>query len=91
MLKQQVQLILNESDFMKRSIILLPAFLAKGLEFDRVFLWDVDAEHFSSQQDKLILYTMCTRAMHELTLFTSNNESPLLNNMDISSYEKKVL
>ncbi|HCK2912750.1 TPA: AAA family ATPase [Enterococcus faecium] len=90
-LKQQVQLILNESDFMKRSIILLPAFLAKGLEFDRVFLWDVDAEHFSSQQDKLILYTMCTRAMHELTLFTSNNESPLLNNMDISSYEKKVL
>ena len=45
---------------MKRSIILLPAFLAKGLEFDRVFLWDVDAEHFSSQQDKLILYTMCT-------------------------------
>lgn len=31
-LKQQVQLILNESDFMKRSIILLPAFLAKGLE-----------------------------------------------------------
>ncbi len=47
-LKQQVQLILNESDFMKRSIILLPAFLAKGLNLT-VILWDVDEENFSSQ------------------------------------------
>ncbi|WP_165007071.1 MULTISPECIES: RNA polymerase recycling motor HelD [unclassified Enterococcus] len=90
-LKEQVQLILDEGDFMKRSIVLLPAFLAKGLEFDRVFLWNIDADHFYSEQDKLILYTMCTRAMHELTLFTSLNESPLLQGMAIENYEKLVL
>ena len=29
---------------MKRQIVLLPAFLAKGLEFDRVYLWNIDQE-----------------------------------------------
>lgn len=90
-LKQQVQLILDEEDFMKRSIILLPAFLAKGLEFDRVFLWNINDEQFHTEQDKLILYTMCTRAMHELTLFTSFNKSPLLKAIDSLTYNKEVI
>lgn len=90
-LKQQVQLILDEEDFMKRSIILLPAFLAKGLEFDRVFLWNINEEQFHTEQDKLILYTMCTRAMHELTLVTSFNKSPLLNAIEPLTYSNEVI
>lgn len=66
----------------------LPAFLAKGLEFDCVFLWDIDDSNFVTDQDKLVLYTMCTRAMHELILVTSEMESPLLKTMDPSFYKK---
>ena len=85
-LKDRVQLISDETDFMKRQIVLLPAFLAKGLEFDRVFLWGIDDTNFATDQDQLVLYTMCTRAMHELVLVTSESESPLIESMDPALY-----
>lgn len=74
--KQLVQLIDSEDSFMKRPIIIIPAFLAKGLEFDRVFAWNV-SEQFQDSQDQLILYTIATRAMHQLVLLTDGH-SPLL-------------
>lgn len=86
-LKEKIQLISNETDFMKRQIVLLPAFLAKGLEFDRVYLWNIDQENFFSSQDKLVLYTMCTRAMHELNVMTSET-SPLIETMPSALYTK---
>lgn len=87
-LKKCTQLITNETDFMKQQIVLLPAFLAKGLEFDQVFLWNITAGNFSTDQDKLILYTMCTRAMHKLVLLTCENDSHLLHSLDSSFYKK---
>lgn len=77
--KQFVQLIDSEDSFMKRPIIIIPAFLAKGLEFDRVFAWNVN-EQFHDKQDQLILYTIATRAMHQLVLLTDGH-SPLLNHL----------
>ncbi|OTP09444.1 DNA helicase IV [Enterococcus sp. 10A9_DIV0425] len=90
-LKQHVQLITDETEFMKRSIVLLPAYLAKGLEFDRVFLWNVDDSHFHSGHDKQILYTMCTRAMHELIVFTTAEKPGFLETLDRSLYESLEL
>ncbi|MGM9902554.1 MAG: RNA polymerase recycling motor HelD [Enterococcus sp.] len=90
-LKQHVQLITDETEFMKRSIVLLPAYLAKGLEFDRVFLWNVDNSHFHSGHDKQILYTMCTRAMHELIVFTTAEKPGFLETLDRSLYESLEL
>lgn len=89
-LQQLSQLIISEEDFMKRSIIVIPAFLAKGLEFDRVFAWNI-GEQFANQQDKLILYTICTRAMHELELLVPENASPLLAQADPKTYRKLIL
>lgn len=86
-----VQLILDETDFMKRSIIIIPAFLAKGLEFDRVFLWNINQANFATEQDKLVLYTMCTRAMHELTLFSMLPESELLTFIAPDTYKKEII
>lgn len=76
--QQEIQLITDEDDFMKRSIIIIPAFLAKGLEFDRVFAWNITETTFVTEQDKLILYTICTRAMHELWLLNIGTMSPLI-------------
>jgi DNA helicase-2/ATP-dependent DNA helicase PcrA len=83
-LHYDVQVIIDEDDFMKRQLLIIPAYLAKGLEFDRVFAWNVNADTFSTDQDKLILYTICTRAMHELTLLSSEHPSTLLNNVEDS-------
>ncbi|MFV0558148.1 MAG: RNA polymerase recycling motor HelD [Enterococcus sp.] len=89
-LGKPIQLILSEEDFMKRATIIIPAFLAKGLEFDRVYAWDIGA-NFTTAQDQLILYTIATRAMHELTLFSQEKSSPLLEQAHPNSYQTRWL
>ena len=85
-LKEKVQLLISEEDFMKRSIMIIPAFLAKGLEFDRVFAWNI-GQNFYSEQDKLVLYTIVTRAMHELFVVSTGENSPLLELADKTTYK----
>lgn len=87
--KKQIQLITSEDEFMKRSIIIIPAYLAKGLEFDRVYAWHV-AENFSVN-DQLILYTIASRAMHELNVITYEQGSPLLEKLSPDTYQKTDL
>jgi DNA helicase-2/ATP-dependent DNA helicase PcrA len=83
----ELQLIASEDDFMKRQTIIIPAFLAKGLEFDRIYAWNIGADTFTTEQDKLILYTICTRAMHELQLLNFGAPSPILANVEPTLYE----
>ena len=84
-MQDQVQLITSEEDFMKRNVMIFPAFLAKGLEFDQVFVWTLGAA-FETEQDQLIFYTMATRAMHQLTILT-NEELPLLAKANPATYQ----
>ena len=46
--------------------VILPAYLAKGLEFDQVI---VLTQGFTSQDNNLF-YVCCTRALHQLTIVT---------------------
>ncbi len=66
------QLIIKEDDFFKRSLVILPAFLAKGLEFDEVYLYNISNENFQTDSDRLVLYTMITRGMHQVYLYGKN-------------------
>ena len=43
----------------KINIKVLPLYLAKGLEYDCVAVWDISRD---------CMYTACTRAMHELLI-----------------------
>ncbi len=81
-----IQLITTEDTFMKRRIMIIPAFLAKGLEFDSVYAWNI-GDNFTTSQDQLILYTIATRGMHELTVLVPNNQSPLLEPLDATTYQ----
>lgn len=83
--KLQVQLITSEKEHMRRPIMIIPAFLAKGLEFDRVIAWNI-SDNFKTAQDQLVLYTIATRAMHELTLIHRQPDSPLLKNIDTKTF-----
>ncbi|MFC4771216.1 RNA polymerase recycling motor HelD [Enterococcus hermanniensis] len=89
--KEQVQLLTDEEDFMKKNLIIIPTYLAKGLEFDRVFAWNISPENYYTEQDKLILYTVCTRAMHELNLLVIGKQSPLLETIPETLYQTKTV
>lgn len=53
-----------------RGVVILPAYLAKGLEFDTVILADVSQQSLGAQATGL-LYTMATRAMHRLSMISN--------------------
>lgn len=61
-----------------KGIFVLPLYMAKGLEFDAVLLCDTDKDHYSTEDDKKLLYIGCTRALHRLSLFYTGEKSPLL-------------
>jgi len=59
--------ILRKSDIsFSMGAVVLPSYLAKGLEFDAVIVIDTNQEHFSEDKDRKLFYTCCSRALHDL-------------------------
>lgn len=58
--------------------VVLPVYMAKGLEFDGVVVCDAGAHNYGQPALRRVLYTACTRAMHELVVVCSGEPSPLL-------------
>jgi DNA helicase II / ATP-dependent DNA helicase PcrA len=69
----------------EEGILIIPAYLAKGIEFDAVLIFDTS--QYSRDEEKKLFYTACTRAMHELHLFSVEVPSPLLNLTPRDTYE----
>ena len=53
---------------LRRDLIIVPAYLAKGLEFDSVILYN-DRENSYKTNERNLLYVACTRAQHELYIY----------------------
>jgi DNA helicase-2/ATP-dependent DNA helicase PcrA len=73
-----VHLLTTESTSYKEGIVLTTVHLAKGLEFDEVIIPFASARNYHTEVDKSMLYIACTRAMHQLTLFYTKEETPFI-------------
>lgn len=60
-------------------ILVLPVYLAKGLEFDSVIAYDVSQTNLKGTDEIGMLYTMATRAMHDLTMISNGQVSTAIN------------
>src|SRR5690606_14306800 len=65
----EFNLIDQNTTYFPSGVVILPVYLAKGLEFDAVIIFDASESVYSSEADRNLLYTACTRALHELSLF----------------------
>ena len=80
--RQQVEklYLLDEHDSaLPKGVLILPVYLAKGLEFDAVIAADISAQNLAGTDQVGMVYTMATRAMHELTLLSNGPVSPAIN------------
>lgn len=70
-LKDRVELrkISSDEGEIEKGIVVIPSYMAKGLEFDVVLIWDVSRERYHSDMDRRMLYIACTRALHRLGLY----------------------
>jgi DNA helicase-2/ATP-dependent DNA helicase PcrA len=64
-----VTCITEETDQFQKGIVIVPFYLAKGLEFDVVHIPFVSSDSYASALQRQILYISCTRALHELYLY----------------------
>ncbi|MCT4396183.1 RNA polymerase recycling motor HelD [Periweissella beninensis] len=76
---------------LKADLVVLPIYLAKGLEFDRVIAYDVSAENYAKPTDAAIIYTIASRAMHELVLIADGPVNQQLAQIDPSLYRKLIV
>ena len=61
-----------------KGVSVLPSYLAKGIEFDAVLVWDASEARYGKEKDRKLLYTVCTRALHVLHIYYIGEASPWL-------------
>ena len=64
----------------------MPSYLAKGLEFDAVVVWDANDNKYNEEDERQLLYTIASRAMHALTITAVGQVTHLLDRVNPSLY-----
>lgn len=67
----------KEKLFTADKIFIIPSYLAKGLEFDAVLVYNASDKVYPDEF-KNLLYVVCTRALHKLNIYYSGKLSPLI-------------
>jgi len=70
----------------EQGVLVIPAYLAKGVEFDAVIVYDGSAEQYRHEAERKLFYTACTRAMHLLYIHTKGELSPFITEQDPDTY-----
>lgn len=83
-----LSLLVHEKAQFKPGVIIVPVFLAKGLEFDAVIVPDVSAEKYGEEYQRRLLYVACSRALHSLRLVYADKASlsPFLQDLPTELY-----
>ncbi|WP_178021627.1 RNA polymerase recycling motor HelD [uncultured Paenibacillus sp.] len=76
--RAELKLVTRDSIEYKQGVVVIPAYLAKGIEFDAVIIYDASAQSYGEESVRRLFYTACTRAMHHLQLFSVGAASPFL-------------
>lgn len=73
----------------ERGALVLPVYLAKGVEFEAVLIADASARAYGRESERKLFYTACTRAMHRLMLFADGAWSPFVREVGEALYESR--
>lgn len=76
--KTEVAALTKEDDEYVSGTLVIPSYLAKGLEFDAVLIYNAGDENYRAEEERLMLYTACTRALHQLKVYYKGKLTPLL-------------
>jgi DNA helicase-2/ATP-dependent DNA helicase PcrA len=87
-LRERVQIrhITKNTPKFEKGVVVLPAYLAKGVEFDAVMIYDGSKESYARESERKLFYTACTRAMHQLLIYVLGEVSPFIMEQRVDSY-----
>ena len=77
---EDIKLVKNNSLEYEQGVVVIPSYLAKGIEFDAVIIYDASEQVYGDESLRRTFYTACTRAMHQLQLFSVGAPTSLFDN-----------
>ncbi|MUG87708.1 AAA family ATPase [Paenibacillus timonensis] len=70
----------------EKGVHVIPAYLAKGVEFDAVLIYDGSDRRYTREAERKLFYTACTRAMHLLRVYSIGEPSRFIREAAKSTY-----
>lgn len=70
----------------EKGVHIIPAYLAKGVEFDAVLIYDGSERKYTREAERKLFYTACTRAMHLLRIYSVGEPSRFIREAAQSTY-----
>lgn len=77
-----LELVTEHTKALLNGILVMPIYLAKGMEFDAVILHEVNGDNYHTENDRQLLYVGCSRALHALCLQTTSELSPIFQSQE---------
>ncbi|MCR8634930.1 RNA polymerase recycling motor HelD [Paenibacillus radicis (ex Xue et al. 2023)] len=85
--KLELNLVTQFTPTFEKGTLVIPAYLAKGVEFDAVIIYDASKEQYSRENERKLFYTACTRAMHLLHVYAVGELSPFILTQNPQTYQ----
>ncbi|PLS16216.1 helicase [Bacillus sp. M6-12] len=83
----EVRLVGRGSSTFESGVIVIPSYLAKGIEFDAVVIYNGSRGRYEKESERKLFYTACTRAMHELHVLCPGELNPFISEIPEELYE----
>ncbi len=68
---EDLTLIKNNSKIFSRKLVVLPSYMAKGLEFDATIIY-TNKDNQYTDKERYLYYVSCTRSQHHLIIYNNN-------------------
>ena len=68
---EDLTLISNNSKTFSRKLVILPSYMAKGLEFDATIIY-TNKDNKYTYEERYLYYVSCTRSQHHLIIYNNN-------------------
>ncbi|SFM14770.1 DNA helicase-2 / ATP-dependent DNA helicase PcrA [Paenibacillus sp. 1_12] len=81
-----LRLITKQTPSFEKGVLVIPSYLAKGVEFDAVIIYNGSRERYSRENERKLFYTACTRAMHLLYIYSLGQPSPFITSQADDTY-----
>jgi DNA helicase-2/ATP-dependent DNA helicase PcrA len=81
-----LRLVTKHTPSFEKGIQIIPSYLAKGVEFDAVMIYNGSADLYRREGERKLFYTACTRAMHLLHIYVQGEISPFIAEQPAETY-----
>ncbi|MBJ8103690.1 MULTISPECIES: RNA polymerase recycling motor HelD [Bacillus cereus group] len=88
--KLDFHLVKKENTTYEKGVVIIPTYLAKGIEFDAVIIFDASNDMYSKESERNLFYVACTRAMHELYVYYTGEITTMLSKVPKALFQNET-